>query len=159
MSQSVEQRIYEASPQAPTPAELRDGLKLLLDSYGKQTKSNNVTQQRLNAGFGQIHTDGKPTELVQFRTSFDSDKPNDQRCIGFDVYVRIDSYKEDPKNPFKRVSAIEVHDDHEGSLVAVDYEKSHNQNLSEQERREAGSLVLKVWENIVQEREPTPSTR
>lgn len=159
MPQSVEQRIYGASPTTPNPAELKDAMKLLLDTHGKELSiMKGVTTQKLNVGYDVLKDETTKT-VFRFRTDFDPNNEDGERCIGFDIYTRTFFPRTTEQSSYKRIHAIEVHHDAFGNLVAVDHEKENpNKNLSEDERRVMGAVILWTREQA-NKNSLTPSKR
>lgn len=160
MAQSPEARIYNNAPSAPSPIELRDGLKLLLGTYGKEARTeSNVTSQEISIRFGQILRDETSSGGLLFRTTFNTTNEDKERCIGVDVYARKIFPIAEGQVAYKRIQSIEVHPDMDGTLVAVEHDRNrHDKNLSEQERRAVGGVILRAWETLIKSK-PTPSKR
>ncbi|MBP7832548.1 MAG: hypothetical protein KA035_02135 [Candidatus Levybacteria bacterium] len=150
---SPEQRIYENGP-APTPQELKDGLKLLINIYGKGEEI-----RTFNVGNGEKQTDGKHNTVIQFRSGLDE---NGSGCIGFNIWKRHLNYSEPdiPPQPssYQLASAFEVHLGQSGRLIAVDHQRNNGRELTTSQRKDAGEIILNAWEAAVR-KNPIPSKR
>ncbi len=148
---SPEQRIYEDGP-APTPRELKDGLRLLIETYGKGEEI-----RTFNLGNREKQTDGKHNTVIQFRSGLDE---NGSGRIGFNIWERHLTYSEPDAPPqpssYQLASAFEVHLGQSKRLIAVDHQRNNGRELTTSQRKNAGEIILNAWQAAVKQN-PTPS--
>lgn len=150
---SPEQRIYQKSPTAPTPRELKDGLRLLIGTFGKGQGI-----KVFNLGVGSKQFDGKYNTVVQFRSGLDK---NGSGCIGFNTYKRQTPKFEigrPVKSDYEITNQVEVHLTKPRRLIAVDHNRNIGKPLTDAQRRGVGQAILNAWESAVAQK-PKPSKR
>jgi hypothetical protein len=162
MRNSPERRIYENSPTAPTPNDIKQGLRLLLDTCGKKDvirgssltgEPEEVNLGKLNAGIGSRLPDGTHSQFISFRSSLDEDG---EGCIGMDVYARTIFPGVQERKSYRRLHALEVHRDTQGDLIAVDHDDPNGrENLSKQKLRTIGKIIFDTWEAALEKEKST----
>lgn len=122
MPLSPEARIFDSKPSAPTPEELRDGLELLLDTYNPNAVKELTIQVNRST-------------RVFFKRTFNFTEGR------YDFGLRI---KDQGRYYTRYVGGIDWFSP-DKLLFAV---SSNTGIMTEQERRNAGGLILGAWEAL-----------
>lgn len=147
MSLSPEARIYDKAPMAPRPAELREGFKLLLDTFGKTTiterAEHSVTSQQLviqpNLSLNKDLMVFSGINGRQFDVSLvsDVDYPSIKGGI-----TKLGDY---PTKYTGYITWIGISEE-EYIVLAM---SSRNGEMNENEQRLVGGCILGAWEALV----------
>lgn len=139
---SPEQRIYQNSPAAPSPRELKDGLRLLLDTHGNRSLGSSLIVH-----LKESKLDGMPTAAMQFNSFLNK---NNSGHVGFNILSKVERFEigKPIDLHYKMEVAIDVYSDRRRKKLIAKNMHSGRQ-LTDMERRAAGQIILAAWETTV----------
>lgn len=162
-SKSAEMRIYENSPTYPTAEELKDGLILLVQTYGtiadsplKGLKMFARTElKELKLESQQKTEDGSSEHVINFRVSRENGEVG---CSGIEISKR-NSNPKDSEDPYDRIDSVEFYRDRFTGDTEVKKEPAWSSMplpVFGNEMSIIGGDILRAWEYMLAEN-PKPS--
>lgn len=143
MLQSIEQRIYEKSP-APTLHELRDGMDLLVQTFGKRVNPY-LDVKTVHIGFGYDPENGTCDKVWKFESTWNGN----EGCIGVSILKPTSVTKNEAEPSYEVLWETEIYDNPYsaqtmGILENVRY--GYTRELSGNEKKAIGKATLQAWE-------------
>ncbi len=145
---SPEQRIYQNSPKAPTPGELKRTIELLVKTHGNGWF--------LTVSSDRNKLDGAHNTQIQFNSHLN--ERGGGGSVGLSVLSRVKPTFEIGKSPdlhYEMIADFEIYSDRKNKKVNT--RNNHTgQRLTPGQRRAVKQLALVSWE-LGAEKNPTPS--